>query len=372
MITSFTEGLDEGQDNIIAALERHDRVISIYIRNQKCLALETFAAAMQKPFPVLRDLDLSSSAKIAPVLHKEFLGGFAPCLQSFVLNHISFPGFPRLASFAPYLASLYRLDLYDIPINGYISPEAMATCLASLPSLEDLFIVFRSPLSRPDRIGLPPPMRAVLPALTRFHFKGVIEYLEDLVARIDTPALFVLYMYLFMDLMFHVPQLNKFIARTERIGPYISANITFSATHVQTSIGRIQLQISCKEPDWQASSMAQLYNQLSPVTSHTESLEIRKSTPGQAWQGNGIDPTQWFELFDLFPTVQELYIHDQLRPLVARALQGLTGERATEVLPTLRSIFFRGPSPPRRTREDIETFIAARQHSDHPVEVHWD
>ena len=118
--------------------------------------------------------------------------------------------------------------------------------------------------------------------------------------------------------------------------------------------------------------MAQLCRQLSPLTSHLESLEIGEDTPGQARQGNGIDPTQWFELFDLFPAVQDLYIHDQLRPLVARALQELTGERATEVLPTLRSLFFRGLTPPGSTREDIRKFIAARQHSDHPVDVHWD
>ena len=118
--------------------------------------------------------------------------------------------------------------------------------------------------------------------------------------------------------------------------------------------------------------MAQLCRQLSPLTSHMESLDIRKDTPGQARQGNGIDPTQWFEIFEPFPAVQDLYIDDELRPLVARALQELTGERATEVLPTLRSLFFRGPSPPGSTREDIETFIAARQHSDHRVVVHWD
>ncbi|KAH9996176.1 hypothetical protein BJV74DRAFT_828694, partial [Russula compacta] len=67
--------------------------------------------------------------------------------------------------------------------------------------------------------------------------------------------------------------------------------------------------------------------------------------------------------------VQDLYIHDELRPLVARALQELTGERATEVLPTLRRLFFRGPSLPGSIREDIQKFIAARQHSNHPVDV---
>ncbi|KAH9975589.1 hypothetical protein BJV74DRAFT_888805 [Russula compacta] len=176
-----------------------------------------------------------------------------------------------------------------------------------------------------------------------------------------------------MDLMFHIPQLYKFIApHTESLRQYNSANVTFYATSIQISLGYVWLGISCREPDWQASSMAQVCNQLSPLTSHVESLEINEGTSGQAWQGNGIDPTQWFELFDCFPTMQDLHIHDELRLLIAWALQELMGETATEVLPTLCRLLFKGTLLPGPIREDIQTFISACQHSDHPVEVHWD
>ena len=87
--------------------------------------------------------------------------------------------------------------------------------------------------------------------------------------------------------------------------------------------------------------MAQLCSQLSPLLSHVKELEICDFVSGQVRQGNGIDPTQWFELFDLFFAVQNLYIRDEW------------------------------PSPPESIREDIQTFITARQHSDHPVDVHW-
>ncbi|KAH9954746.1 hypothetical protein BJV74DRAFT_501167 [Russula compacta] len=203
----------------------------------------------------------------------------------------------------------------------------MATCLAMLPSLNTVDIGFRSPLSRPDRINLSPPTRAVLPALIHFGFKGINEYLEDFVARIDTPNLITTEINLFMDLMFHIPQLYKFIAPcAEGVRLYNSANVTFSATSIRILLGYVGLQISCREPDWQASSMAQVCNQLSPITSQLEGLEIREGTPGQARQGNGIDPTQWFELFDCFPAVQDLYIHDELRPLVARHCKSSQGK----------------------------------------------
>ena len=197
---------DEYQDNIIAALEHHDRVIYISLLDLECSALENFSAVAQKPFPVLTHLQLSSTVESSNeiVLHEEFLGGSAPLLESFHLRNIAFPTFPRLSLSATHL--LY-LSLCDIPVIGYISPEAIATCLATFPALELLELGFQSLESCPDRIGQPPPTRAVLPALTHIDFKGCTVYLEDLVARIDTPKLVRLEVNFFMDLMFNIPQL---------------------------------------------------------------------------------------------------------------------------------------------------------------------
>jgi hypothetical protein len=79
------------------------------------------------------------------------------------------------------------LSLYDIPHSGYISPEAIVALISVLSSLETLLVVFQSPQSGPDRETRrpPPSKRSVIPALGYFHFKGVIEYLEDLVTGID-------------------------------------------------------------------------------------------------------------------------------------------------------------------------------------------
>ena len=356
---------DEGQDNIIAALEQYDRVIEIYLTYPP----ETLYAVIQKPFPVLKNLTLFSADKTAPVLHEGFLGGSAPHLQSFYLTNITFLEFHNLALSCSYLSQLF---LSDIPIAGYISPEAMATCLATLPSLENLEIGFQSPRSRPNRIGRPPPTRVILPTLFEFEFKGVSEYLEDLVARIDTPKLVRLGIRFFMDLMFNIPQLHKFIVRTETIRSLNSAEIVFypwaSVIRYETAI---ELEISCRERDWQASSMAQVCSRPSPLFSHVELLAIREYTPGQARKGNDIDPTLFMELFDPFPAMQHLHIHGELRPLVTQALQELTGESATEVLPSLRRLVFEGPPPSGSIQKDIQGFITARQKSNHPVDVEW-
>ena len=356
----------EVQDNIVAALEHHDRVIRIDLQD---LPSEILSAVTSKLFPVLTKLDLSSSDEMAPVLDEEFLGESAPHLEIFSLENIGFPKFPKLALSC---SCLHDLTLWHIPISGYISPEAMAICLATLPSLHRLSIGFESPRSRPDRIGLPPPTRAVLPALNEFEFAGASEYLEDLVARIDTPNLFWLRIHLFMDLMFNIPQLSKFIVRTEDINSLNPAEIEFRSSSIRITVEHaVTLVIICNEPDWQASSMAQVCSQL-PSLSHVEQLHIREDTPGNARRGNGIDPMQFLELFHPFPTMQRLHIDGELVPLVARALQELTGESATEVLPSLHSLVFKGSSPSGSIHKDIEGFITARQNSNHPVDVEWE
>jgi hypothetical protein len=103
------------------------------------------------------------------------------------LDRIPFPGLPKLLLSATHLVDLCLLS---IPDSGYISPEAMVTCLSSSTGLDGLFIGFESPRSRPDRkTRRPPPPTRALPVLTKFQFIGVGEYLEDLVARIDAPLL---------------------------------------------------------------------------------------------------------------------------------------------------------------------------------------
>ena len=68
----------------------------------------------------------------------------------------------------------------------------MAAALSALTSLETLSLRFTTSQSRIElgtqesRHSLP---RSVIPSLLCFDFEGMSEYLEALVARIDTPAL---------------------------------------------------------------------------------------------------------------------------------------------------------------------------------------
>jgi hypothetical protein len=64
------------------------------------------AKVMKKPFVVLMHLFIASNDGNAPVLPAEFLGGFAPRLQSMSLLDIPFPALPTLLLSTSDLVSL--------------------------------------------------------------------------------------------------------------------------------------------------------------------------------------------------------------------------------------------------------------------------
>src|SRR6266852_8667608 len=71
--------------------------------------------------------------------------GSAPRLQYLRLERVPIPGLPKLLLSA---TDLVHLSLCRIPHSGYISPEAMVTCLSTLPRLKRLYLKFESPRSR--------------------------------------------------------------------------------------------------------------------------------------------------------------------------------------------------------------------------------
>jgi len=83
-----------------------------------------------------------------------------------------------------------------------------------------------------------------------------------------------------------------------------------------------------------------------------------------------MENTQWLELLYPFFAVKDLVLSEKLVQLIAPALQDLTEERVTEVLPALQNLVLQGPEASGPVEDDIGRFIAARQLSGHPVTVH--
>jgi hypothetical protein len=377
-------------DNIIVALEHIDRVCQIYLMNVTNSQLGEALAAMQQPFPALTELavwredwpkDGPLEDETRPVVPESFLGGSAPRLQHLSLGGVLFPGLPKLILSATDLVSL---SIWGIPHSGYISPEAMVRCLSTLTRLDSLSLGFESPLLRPIRESRRPhpPTRSALPVLTYFLFEGVSEYLEYLVARIDAPLLDRLDIKFFHQLIFDTPQLAQFVARAPNIQLPVEVRIVFSGSSVEVISPRIRsrsfaLEINCRQSDWQLSSMAQVCSSSFPIST-VERLYICENINeyderGRPHWHDDIEDSQWLEVLHPFTALKDLHVSREFVPRIAPAFQELAGERVTEVLPALQSLFLEEFSPSGPVLEAIGKFVAARRLAGHPIAVsHWD
>ena len=371
-------------DNIITALGQSNRVCKVVLFAFAGSQLEKVLATMQVPFPELTELRLSSYSsydKTPPVIPDSFMDGSAPRLQIVHLSRLPFPGLPKLLMSATHL--LY-LDLSNIPHSGYISPEAMVALICPFSSLATLSLGFQSPHSLPDweTRSRPPPKCSILPALRKLDFKGVTEYLEELVTPIDTPQLDEMDIIFFNQINFYCPRLAQFINRTLTRRAPDEAHVQFDdmiagvKLRYRTKFGLekiLTLSISCREPDWQLSSIEQVCNFSLRSLSTVEDLYILHGYSQLVWKDDAIQNTLWLQLLLPFTAVKNLYLSKKFAPGIAAALQELVGGRITEVLPSLQNIFVEALKPSGPFQENIGRFITARRLSDHPVTISgWD
>jgi hypothetical protein len=181
-----------------------------------------------------------------------------------------------------------------------------------------------------------------------------------------------------MDLIFDIPRLRNFIDHTESLKPFNQAMIEFSGRTITIYLRfrtLLMLGIRRERLDWQLSSMTQIFSQQLPLLSHVEQLEISELLSMiPAWRDDpDMDSSQWLELFRLFVAAQNLYVSESLVSPVARALQDLTGQMATEVLPVMRTLFLEGLGPSGPVHEAMKSFATARQLAHQPVVIQrWD
>ncbi|KAI9438855.1 hypothetical protein F5148DRAFT_1380071 [Russula earlei] len=356
--------------NIAGALEseHYHRISQINLAVIGRSIWERLAVAMQKPFSELTFLRFRVQDNTVASVPDSFLGGSAPLLRYLSFNNCPFPGIPKLLLSANQLVELYLLK---IPNSGYISPQDLVTALSVLSRLKTLRLGFESPrypASRPR----PPLTRSVLPALTILYFRGVHEYLEDLLAQIEAPLLNKLDVAFFMDIDFVIPQLHRLISKTESFKTCDRATvytfdraIRFTVYRGTNQLPMLSMEISCRELDWQLASLVQVYSSSFPLLSALVQLDITDYAPQSRWKDD-MEATQWLELLVPFTAMKDLRLTHQVAPHVCQPLEELAGER---VLPALQNIFLTGLKPSRYPKY-IEGFVAARKLSGRPVAIH--
>ena len=138
----------------------------------------------------------------------------------------------------------------------------------------------------------------------------------------------------------------------------------------------LSLGISCRESDWQLSSLAQVCTSSSFLFSSVEHLYISED---RYWPPHWQDDTenaQWLELLQPFTDVKDLYLSKEIALRIAPALRRLVGNEVTEMLPTLQRLFLEGQQGLQSSDPVLETirpFVAARRLVGHSIVVsYWD
>jgi hypothetical protein len=253
----------------------------------------------------------------------------------------------------------------------------MATALPALTRLEMLWLEVRSSqyraFSDADGRRPPPSTRSVLPALTRFTFRGNGEDLKIFVAQLDTPLLNRLSVTFFDPAHIHMytTQLAQFIGHAPRFSANDEANIVFFDRAVTVklasrAIGPEGPAVSIQSTG-SVSSLDHICTPSFPPLSTLERLYIYEIGHLDAERQWDIEKKiQWLEILRPFTAVKNLYISKLVAPIIVSKLQGLVGRGTVEVLPVLQNIFVEGL---QQCRPLQELFVDARQPSGHPINI---
>ena len=349
---------DSDEDNIVAALEHPDRVRVVDLCAPSSM-LEKLASVTQGPFPALTRLSLESIKDGTMPIHSYgFLGGSAPRLRKLYLNGIPFP------------TALNRLlsahDLIDVDIRDAvdISPEGVVVGLATMSRLKYLTLGFRWGAFYLPSIRQPP-SRSVLPALTRFYYIGLFEYLEYFVEQIDAPQLdcFGIEYLEYWDeeeiADYEIPQLCKFIDRSEKLKLSWFRRMDLRIQPNTVVIELVHEGQSSFKLSIQDEGINQVLRQIWPILSNVDRLFI---SSGDTEYNELGDEILWLQLLRSFTTVKALSVQDRLSQHVVSVLQNVPGERAAEVLPTLELLCLQN-----WPMACVEKFVEARRNVGRPI-----
>jgi hypothetical protein len=205
--------------------------------------------------------------------------------------------------------------------------------------------------------------------------------LEDFLTRLDTPVLERgdLEWYDVPD--FEHPQISEFIHRTGMFNSHGAVDLYIRKAPYLRLLSSVDLDPEKEFIMSFSGSTSRLYTEVSlmeefftgcpPLLSHIEQLNLSDSLEG--WY---IPPhtAPWLEFLQPFTAVETLQICGKAMMLgVCRALGELEKERATEVLPALRTIMLEWSRPVEsKATRLVKPFIVARKHSENPVVVERD
>ena len=366
----------EDEEGAILALKQFDRVRHVRLRMPPT-SLQKLITVMDEEYPILEYLIImyEMEDKTTILTFPETLQ--APHLHHLVLFNFALPIGSRLLMTA---VGLVTLSLVVANPFAYFNPDTLLQWLSFMPQLETLVIFFVFP-DRSRHLGGQSTHTAIttpvtLPNLCCFRFKGVAAFLEGLLYRIFAPRLEKLQIGFFNQVTFSVPRLLHFVGTTENLNlRFKNVRFNFSNRNVDVKVYpheeadtyALLIIVYCCHLDWQVSSVAQIFNALSPVLSAVEHLTFEHEFHSQSSEEhNEVDPTEWRKILRSFRNVKTLRTTTGLVEELSRCLQLDDEELPLELLPELQELTYSGSGD---TSYAFTPFIDARQNAGRPLTV---
>ncbi|KAI0261313.1 hypothetical protein BGY98DRAFT_1182420 [Russula aff. rugulosa BPL654] len=378
LVLDYYDGEDtyitaKGEEAIILALEQRDRVRRIRFR-LPALKLQKLITAIDGEYPILEYLILMD-----PPEGKSTVLNLPETFQTPHLRHLanncSIPIRSPLLGTAAGLVTL-GLALYDP--STYFQPTVLLQWLSLMPQLENLMIVFHFPVPNRDvereLMRTPIMTHITLPNLRVFVLCAVNAYSEAVLSRIAAPRLENFEIGYLRQLRFSVPQLVQFMGRTETLR-FDRAEFRFESDRVYVRVNPAEtnmpldaffISVRCWHLDWQVSSIAQIFDAISPKFSAVEHLTLKHQLHDRSSrEHNGDERIEWRKILRSFSNVKTLRIGDGLVGKLSRCLQLGDGEYPLEILPELQELTYSGSYNADNTL--FTPFIDARQNAGRPV-----
>ena len=334
-----------GEDSIHLGLRQCGRVRRVFLRAPTS-SLRVWLEPMNEHFPGLRDLSLFSTTT------EEMCLVLPELLQAPDLRHLSLHGvgLPKGLSLLSSIVSLSTLSLTYIRGSCYFPPGHLVTQLQGLPYLEELSVGFAMPIPLPNserNLFSSPTPPVMLHTLRRLTFRGKDDYLDDLVAHINTPLLKRLDLTLLFDLAFTLVNLTEFIHRTKGFVCLVArvifyedgASIDTGTNYHEQDIGKLSLYVNCESLDWKIHSATQVCSALEKVLSSVEelTLDLDVDEMPSDWK-NTLDDKPWNDLLLSFIGVKKLHIGPSLTLENSQVLESLEGALVPDLLPKLEEL----------------------------------
>ena len=365
----------EEEEGAILALKHYNRVRRVRLF-MSATSLQKLIVAMDGEYPILEYLIISG-----PFQDESSICQIPETLQAPNLRHLMMYGFalPMESRLLTTAVGLVTLCLQMHHPSTYFHPNILLRWLSFMPQLEMLAVYFSFPVSNRDverqLTQMPITTPIAFPNLHYFQFRGVRTYLEALVDRITTPRLERLQIGFFIQFMFSVTRLLQFMNATENL-TFKSIKFKFSDkfgdvevySHEEAKmyvLPKVSITVDCWHLDWQVSSVAQIFNSLSPLFSAVVHLTLEHWVHSQSFEEhNKADRTEWRQILGSFKNVRTLRVDERLVGEVSRCLELDDGELPLELLPELQELTCSGSG---NTGDAFTSFIDARQDAGRPV-----